>query len=228
MLNIKILPNPISLFFIITFIIIYQAHAEDEITSYPKYTSKSCRNGKAKLYDECSDQMQLFKQALKQANKENKILLISYGAEWCIWCHVFNSHIKGQTTKFTYTYASGAQPDLKYTSTLLEKQQKDVAASAKALKQYVSKNFVILHVDYRFAPGGANVLKTTGAINHIPPGIPYIFTVNRIGRYTAQHSHDRTAIRRDGFFDWYRGYNRDALLQELKEMYETTKVERKK
>jgi len=74
-----------------------------QITSFPEQIDRNCRNGKAKIYDECSDQIDLFEAAQSKAQAEGKITLVSYGAEWCIWCHVFDAYIHGQLDKFTYT-----------------------------------------------------------------------------------------------------------------------------
>ncbi len=59
------------------------------VTIVPEGPSPDCGNGQAKLYDECSDQFELLNQAKQLAKEENKVVLVSYGAEWCKWCHIF-------------------------------------------------------------------------------------------------------------------------------------------
>lgn len=72
--------------------------------SFPERIDPQCRNGKARVFDECGDQLALFTAALAKANSEGKTLLVEYGAEWCIWCHVFDAHISGEHGEFRYTY----------------------------------------------------------------------------------------------------------------------------
>ena len=67
------------------------AHARGDglVTSYPKSLDKSCRDGRAKTYDQCGDQFAMYQAAFDDAQAQDKVLLVSLGAEWCVWCHVF-------------------------------------------------------------------------------------------------------------------------------------------
>lgn len=67
------------------------AHARGDglVTSYPKSLDKTCRDGRAKTYDQCSDQFAMYQEAFDAAQEQEKVLLVSLGAEWCVWCHVF-------------------------------------------------------------------------------------------------------------------------------------------
>lgn len=190
------------------------------IISYPPQIDKTCRKGKAKLYDECSDQLALFNKALRRANKEKKVLLVSYGAEWCIWCHVCDKHLQGEITSFKYKVAARSDRERGYQVTLWEREKRNVKAEAVALNKFASKSFVLVHIDSKYADNGLAVLKKTGALKRYQGGLPYIFTVNSAGQFSERHWHDRNAIRRDTW-DWYRGYNRRALLDELKKMYKS-------
>lgn len=187
------------------------------ITTIPETLDKNCRNGRAKLYDECSDQMQLFARAAKRAAAENKVLLVSYGAEWCIWCHVFGKYIEGQTSRFDYLVGFPDAPDDRENVTLFERAERDVRAEAAALNAFVAGAFVVLHIDSQHAPGSGDVLRRTGAAAHLENWIPFIFTVDRNGKYAAQFEHEAAEVRRDTE-DPYRGYNRPKLLAELNRM----------
>lgn len=77
-----------------------------KITRFPEKLNKACRRGRAKLFDECGDQWAMFNAARKRAAAEGKALLVSFGAEWCIWCHVFDQYIHGGKTRFSYTFGS--------------------------------------------------------------------------------------------------------------------------
>ena len=187
-----------------------------QITSYPEKIDKTCRGGKAKIFDECADQVDLFNQAMSRAKAEGKIVLVSYGAEWCIWCHVFDAYINGDTDKFTYTYGQ-PRNDERYTHTMRERATEDVSQQAYDLKTFVSENFVVAHIDYEHSPDGDDVLSQAKAWDNFDGGVPYIFTVDTSGLFAADFDHDKAELRRDTD-DWYRGYDRVQLLAEMKRM----------
>ncbi len=188
-----------------------------KVSTLPETLDKSCRGGRARLYDECSDQLTLLNAGRERAKRENKVLLISYGAEWCIWCHVFEKYVHGQTTRFAYTYGSPEAPETRETSTLYEREGRDVSAEAKALNNYVAENFVLLHIDAQYAPNGAKVLAELDARKFYKSSIPFIFSVGKNGKAAATFDHDDVEVRRDTT-DWYRGYDRAKLLAALQRM----------
>ena len=160
--------------------------------------------------------MAIFTQAKLRAKQEGKTVLVSYGAEWCIWCHVFEAYIHGDVEKFTYTF--GQEGDEKrYTHTMRERANRDVSEDAYNLKKYVSENFVLAHIDYEHSPDGDDVLTQTQAWDAFTGGVPYIFTVDATGKDAANFDHDVAEVRRDTD-DWYRGYDRIKLLEQLQKM----------
>ena len=195
------------------------------ITSFPLSLDSQCRGGKAKIYDECSDQVELFMQANARAKADGKTVLVSYGAEWCIWCHVFDAYINGDVEKFTYTYGEAGNDD-RYTHTMRERANRDVSQEAYDLKYYVSENFVVAHIDYEHSPAGDDVLSQSEAWDNFSGGVPYIFTVDDAGKYAATFDHDEAEVRRDTD-DWYRGYDRVKLLEQLKAMRKTAVAQSK-
>lgn len=186
-------------------------------TSFPASIDTQCRNGSATIYDECSDQVELFKIALAQANAEGKVLLVQIGAEWCIWCHVFDAHINGERGSFRYTYGLPDEPDARYTSVITEHADSNPGA-ADPLREFVAGHFVVVHVDIQNAPRGNEVMEVTGALDHYPGGIPFVYVVDSSGRYVAHFDHDAAERKRNGA-DWYRGYDRIGLLDQLKTMH---------
>ena len=188
------------------------AQADSNVTIFPKTISADCFGGRAISYDECGFQRDLFDRALRAANKADKRLLIVYGAEWCIWCHVFKEHIKGKSGEFHYKLEGRDGYRMDELATL-----KDVEM-ATTLSAFVEKTFVVVNIEGQHSFDGYNVLDHTGASDHIGQTIPYIFTVDKNGSFLADMP---TAIenkalekRREGV-DWYRGYNRSELMKEL-------------
>ncbi|MBB4572418.1 DUF255 domain-containing protein [Rhizobium lentis] len=196
--------------------------ARKPIEIFPRETSETCRDGDATLYDQCSDQVQIYRMAMAKAVAEHKTVLVSYGAEWCIWCHVFDAYIHGETDKFTYRFGSPSQPVPSHTATLYERPPSDISKSAERLNAYVADNFVVLHIDQQYA-NGMDVLDLTDAAKHLGPGIPFIFTLDGDGKFAAELVHDTVEMRRDSA-DWYRGYERDRLLTSLTAMRNKAQV----
>ncbi|MCZ4282622.1 DUF255 domain-containing protein [Kiloniella laminariae] len=194
-------------------------NSKPQISTFPEKLDITCRNGRAKLYDQCGDQYLLFQSALEKAREERKVLLISYGAEWCIWCHVFDKYIHGERSFFKYTFGSPEDPDTEITAILLERPQRDVAAEAAALNAYVADSFVVLNLEGDFAPNGDKVLNQTGADQYFDDAIPFIFTVNSEGRFAANLDPIQVETRRDPPQDVYRGYDREKLIIELSKLY---------
>jgi hypothetical protein len=183
---------------------------------YPLALDKQCRDGKAQLYDECSDQLVLFNNALERANAEGKVLLVSYGAEWCIWCHVLDAHLLGGKRTFRYTYGTAENPSERFSDTIYEHDDAD-GVNAEALRNFVTNEFVIVHIDCQYAPNGENVLTQTAAAEFAGNWIPFVFVVDKAGHYVASLDHNLVEKRRDTT-DWYRGYNRTKLIEQLTRM----------
>ena len=184
------------------------------LQSFPASIDPQCRNGQARMFDECGDQSELFSAALVHAKNDGKVLLVEYGAEWCIWCHVFEAHIKGEYGRFRYTYGSPEEPDERYTESFVEGAGDDIA-QANSLRDFVVANFVMVYIDAQYAPNGFETLVASGADKHFTGGVPFVFTVDSSGRFAARFHHDGAEKRRDTDADWYRGYHRAELLQQL-------------
>jgi len=66
------------------------------VASHPKTLSSECNEGRALVYDECGSQMSIVKAAYEEALASKKTTLVVYGAEWCVWCHIFDDFAKGE------------------------------------------------------------------------------------------------------------------------------------
>src|SRR5262245_17695652 len=70
------------------------------VSSFPTRLDPSCGGRPARTYDECGSQIYIFHGALEEARATGKTLIVSCGAEWCVWCHVFDSHVHGEAGRF--------------------------------------------------------------------------------------------------------------------------------
>jgi hypothetical protein len=188
------------------------------LVSVPLTIPASCRAQGARVYDKCTDQQALFETARRLAQEQNKTVLVSYGADWCIWCHVLDKYLAGYSGAFDYEYGT-PDSDETYQSTLKEKaaDQALAAQQARALAEYAAKTFVLFHLESDVAPGSYEVLESTEADAHYAYELPFVFTVTSDGRFASALGDD-ASIRRDGTLDWYRGYDREKLLSALKVM----------
>ena len=202
---------------LLALILTTSATQAQEIAMVPDRIDPGCRGGRAAIYDECGSQMVLFRQALSLAEDEGKTLLISYGAEWCIWCHVFEQYVKGRHGAMTYRFSDPGDAATEQV-TLDERAATDPAAAAAALTRFVAERFVLLHVESQHSADGYQVLEHTGADAAFDWGLPFIFTVDAKGRYGANLHASEVETRRDGIFNWYRGYDRAGLTAELARM----------
>jgi len=186
-----------------------------KVDSYPAAISNTCRNGIAKIYDECGSQTVIFEQALQRANATGKSLMIVYGAEWCIWCHVFDKYVKGESEKFNYEWEYDGEIE---TWDMNEGRSEKARTEAAQLNKYVADNFVIAHIEGQYAPDGLSVIDAIGFDSDKIKFYPFIFSIANSGKY-ADHMLASDAIPgleiRSARFRSYRGFERTILLREL-------------
>jgi len=169
-----------------------------DVESYPERISSSCREGVAQIYDECSDQTIILSKAIKESEGTGKSVLVVYGAEWCIWCHVFDKYVKGHSRKFKYKwqYHDGDNLDWK----MKERENK------------------LVHIESYHSPNGAKAVQQTGFDPNKFSYVPVIFSLNQSGNYAAHMlAYDAIPgmeIREDSGRD-FRGFDRQILLTEL-------------
>ena len=191
------------------------AHAAP-VTVVPASISKDCRGGVARIYDECSDQSALLAEALRLATASDKTVLILYGAEWCIWCHVFDKFVKGQSRRFKYQWQFPDGYEERWD--MRERENRQAEAQAKQLNAYVAENFVVFHLEYYFSPNGAVVLASTGFDAAAVEVVPQVLVVDERGHFVASmadySSIAKLEIREDSGEE-YRGFDRPTLLREL-------------
>lgn len=187
-----------------------------KVATFPERIDPSCGNGRARIYDECGDQRAVYAAALESAKADQKVVLVSYGAEWCIWCHVFAQYVAGRFDAFEYEL-----PD--ETRSMRERRTETTEQEAADLNRFVSDTFVIAHIESDYAPGGWEVLEATGASEYLDNWIPFIFTVGSDGKIAAPLDHERVELSAIPFLSNYRGYSRVRLLAHLREMAESAR-----
>ena len=186
------------------------------VESYPQSLSHQCREGNAKIYDECGSQTEIMKAALISANESGKTLLMVYGAEWCIWCHVFDKYVKGGYRAFEYEWEYHDGDLLSWN--MLEWVSDDTERQARKLNKYVSENFVVVHIEGHFSEDGLDVIDAIGFDRNEMSFYPFIFSVTADGKYAAHMlAYDAIPgleIRQSAGLS-YRGFDREILLREL-------------
>lgn len=192
------------------------------VDSFPEEIMSTCRDGIAQIYDECSDQSVLLAKAIAKGEETGKTVLVVYGAEWCIWCHVFDKYVKGHSNTFNYQwqYRDGDNLDWK----MREQENKNAQAEAKKLNQYASENFILVHIESYHSPNGAQAVRDTGFEPNNFNYVPLIFVLDSAGEYAA-HMLDYDAIPgleiRQDSGEEYRGFERNILLSQLTNLRST-------
>ena len=183
----------------------------------PAVVPPSCdrrKDHKQILFDLCRDQTALLKEAQVQARAAGKLVLVSYGADWCIWCHVFEAHLLGQYGSFTYDTHDGPY-------TMQENDTaKGNAAQAAAFRAFVARNFVVVNIAQEAGNSAEAVLRATAADKHFSGGLPFNYVLDRQGRFAGSIESAGVEVRRDTE-DWYRGYDRAKLMDVLQSLAST-------
>ena len=131
---------------------------------------------------------------------------------------MFDAYVKGEHSTFTHPYSDEEDAE-RYSATIHERAESDPSGAAADLAGLVAENFVLVHIDSRYAEDGWEVLAAAGATDGYGNWLPYIFTVDAGGQFAAALDHERVETRRDTA-DWFRGYDRAALKAELTRMKE--------
>jgi len=192
------------------------AASDQGLAKYPKEISSDCQYKRAKLYDQCGSQMRLFEHALEEANASEKTLLVSYGAEWCIWCHVFDQYIAGGYGDMEFRYGDQDGPDYD-TFAVPGRNTWSQKVASEVLANFIRESFVIVHIDAQHAPDGYDVIETSGALAQYQNWIPFVFTVKPNGQFAAAMDYEKVQTKETSNAP-YPGYFRAPLMLELSRM----------
>lgn len=195
------------------------------IEAFPKEISNACRDGVAQIYDECSDQQAILQEARARAAKSGKSVLVVYGAEWCIWCHVFDKYVRGQSREFEYQYEYEGEPQY---WPMRERENKSAETEAVVLNKFVAENFVIAYIEGHYSSNGTEVLASTGYDVSNLAFVPLYVVLNSDGKYAghmlAVDLIEGLEVRADSGEE-YRGYDRQLLLQELQQLRDKADIQ---
>lgn len=193
-----------------------------KVVHFPRQVDPACRNGKAKVYDECTDQRIILAEALGKAKATDKALLVVYGAEWCIWCHVFDKYVDGQYARYDYEFEYTDGP---YEWEMEEEVSATTKAEAEALNHYVADHFVVAYIEAHYAPHGDAAIAATGVDPTSFNYYPFIMSVGHDGKVAAVMDAytDVPGLEvRESGGEEYRGFQRKVLTAELRELYAKT------
>lgn len=180
------------------------------ITSFPIKVPKSCKREKLFLYNSCIDQIGILNDAKAAAKAEGKAVLVVYGADWCIWCHVFDAYIHGQRGTFWHPFDGDIWEMSEVPSATMNEE-------ADALAKFVADNFVIAHLWASWQPKSQAILVATKAVEHDSNAVPLIYSLNEEGHFFAKFDGKSAESRRDTD-DPFRGYNRKIMLENLRKL----------
>jgi hypothetical protein len=141
----------------------------------------------------CRPQKAILQAAIRRAAREHKRVLVSAGADWCVWCKVIDMYFNGWSDARLEPAAAGSRQD------------------ALALARYVAQTFVVVEIDAE-APDALKTLRSVGiGVEHLEE-IPAVFVLTPHGaRFVDMQMAE---LPKQGDF---RGYRRPAILNLLRQ-----------
>lgn len=96
----------------LSFLLLSCAHHSTTAKKSGDVDGRPCSD-KNKIYKTCSDQRAIFDEAVARAKRENKILFITFGADWCPWCQSLNRTFESPEFQKELAKKRGKRPPLK-------------------------------------------------------------------------------------------------------------------
>ena len=190
-----------------------------DVEAFPQALDSQCREGVARLYDECGSQVEIVKSAVTRAAETGKTTLVVYGAEWCVWCFVLDAYLKGNYREFYYAWERDPESN-KWAMT--QKSNDAAKPQAKQLNQYVAENFVVAHIESEHAPDGIEAIESIGIDESKVDFYPFIVAVSKAGNYTGQlfayEAIQHAEQRKDSDGKKIKSFDRAVLLEKLREL----------
>ena len=182
------------------------------ITVLPEEPRASCNGVPAKLYNACISQAGILDEAIREAETSGKVVVVAYGAEWCIWCHILYYHLDGAYGEFRYRLPGWRIVEMD--EPLRNVSREDVVA----LNHFVADNIVLAYISDD-AEDGYSVLERTGADTSFPNALPFVYSLDRRGKAVRIMADELAFRSSDGLFSKsFAGYDRKKLLAEFQTM----------
>ena len=172
----------------------YFTVGEHGLVKYPNVGTLCPAQSHRDIYASCRAQDELFRKARAHAVESRKLLLIGYGADWCIWCKVSDRYLDGAISK----HEKGSV--------------ESNARLARNLAEYVAETFVVLHVDSDKKTATTALMQETGAGRWGGPAVP-AFVVLDPGSGAVEEARLVEAEKPESA--GYVGYDRVLVLKEL-------------
>ncbi|MBS0295863.1 MAG: thioredoxin family protein [Proteobacteria bacterium] len=154
--------------------------------------AQACGDDESHHYVTCRTQTEVLQAAMVRARREHKQVLVSVGADWCIWCYVSALYFNGWSDTRREPAAAGDRDD------------------AIALADYMAPRFVVVNLNAE-APDLAPALEAAHIDQEQVRGYPSFFLLDAAGARFVDL--DRASLPKAGDF---RGYSRRGMLALLK------------
>ncbi len=165
------------------------------LVSYPNVALLCPKQQAGSLFATCLPQAEVFQRARDHAAAENKLLLVDYGADSCIWCGVIDQYFDGNI---------GIQH---------EKIEHLDFGFSRMLAQTMSKNFILVHINSEVEAEAREVMAGIGAEAVVGGPIPAFIALDPASGATERAYLEKAENPVDGE---YHGYNRTKLVTELR------------
>ena len=201
----RILPLPIAVlfaFWVAAIVPVWPASGQTSyfvvgdhgLVKYPNVGALCPEQGARDIYASCLRQRDLFERARAHAVESEKLLLIGYGADWCVWCKVSDRYLEGAVSKQEEGSADSNQ------------------RLARNLAEFVAEAFVIVHVDSDKKAETAPLMQEIGAGQWAGRAVP-VFVV--LDPKSGAVEEARLVEAEKPASAGYVGYDRVEMLREL-------------
>lgn len=172
----------------------YYTVGEHGLVKYPNVGALCPEQGIRDVYASCREQREIFRRARAHAVESRKLLLVGYGANWCVWCKVSDRYLDGAVSK---QEEGSAESNLRL---------------AGNLAAFVAETFVVLHIDSDKKAETTPIMEEIGAGQWVRPAVPVFVVLDpRSGAVEEARLVEAEKPASAG----YVGYDRVLVLKEL-------------
>lgn len=165
------------------------------LVTYPNVALLCPKQQPGNLFATCLPQAEVFQKARDHAAAENKLLLVDYGADSCIWCGVIDQYFDGNI---------GVQH---------ERLDHLDFGFAKVLAETMAENFILVHINSEREAEARQVMAAIGAEAVVGGPIPAFIAFDPATGATERAYLENAENPVEGA---YHGYDRTKLTAELR------------